>query len=130
MSKNKDYVRLYDVDIDDYGEVINGQCTYNTVAREVRSGKSIIIGWTDEECTHFDILFSIPSEKRGMLQRGLRGKELYVVIISWGAFGFDINHDKEPGYVGQKLKLGNNKTTEKLTELINGIIEVLINETI
>ena len=39
-----------------------------------------------------------------------------------GAFGFLTDSKKESGYIGEKLGLGNNDTTVKLTELINGII--------
>ena len=65
------------------------------------------------------------------MQRGLRGNELFVSIMSIGAFGFDINNSKRyPGYIGEKLTLSGKKTREKLTELINGIIKELQDETI
>lgn len=65
------------------------------------------------------------------MQRGLRGNELFVSIMSVGAFGFDISNSKRyPGYIGEKLTLSGNKTREKLTQLINGIIKELQDETI
>lgn len=51
--------------------------------------------------------------------------------MSVGAFGFDISNSKRyPGYIGEKLTLSGNKTREKLTQLINGIIKELQDETI
>ena len=42
--------------------------------------------------------------------------------MSRGAFGFKIDDKKHSSYVGEKLSLGENETSEKLTELINGVI--------
>lgn len=47
------------MDIEKYGEVINGENTYKAIAKNLKNGKSVIVGWTDEEGTHFDILFSL-----------------------------------------------------------------------
>lgn len=61
-----------------------------------------------------------------MLQRGLRGNELYVSIIGSGAFGFDVNNnDKAGGYIAEKLNINGNPTVTKLAELINNIIKRL-----
>ena len=113
------------MDIEKYGEVINGENTYKTIAKNLKNGKSVIVGWTDEEGTHFDILFSLNVVKEGPLQGGLRWNDLFVSIMKIGAFGFLIGSEKHSGYIGEKLNLGDNITTEKLTELINGIIGYL-----
>ena len=70
------------MDIDSYGEVINGENTYKEITDNLRTGKSVIIGWTDEKYTHLDLLFNYYTLKEGSLQRGLRGNELYVSIVS------------------------------------------------
>ena len=107
----------------EYGEIINGQDTYKEIAAKLKNGESVIIGWTDEKLTRFDILLTyLPYTEGTYLQRGIRVTDIFVSIIGIGSYGFDISNDKEPGYVGEKLKLGNNETTEKLTELLNGII--------
>lgn len=113
------------MDKDIYGEVINGEKTYKEIAYLLKCGNSVIIGWTDEEGTHFDILFSLNVVKEGTLQGGLRWNDLFVSIMRIGSFGFLTDSEKESGYIGEKLGLGNNDTTVKLTELINGIIEQL-----
>lgn len=118
-----EYINM--LNVDEYGEVINGEKTYKEIAYQLKSGKSIIIGWTDENYTHYDVLFSLNVEKEGNLQHGLRWTDLFVSIIGIGAFGFVVDGSKNSGYIGEKLNLGNNITTEKLTELINGIIENL-----
>ena len=110
---------------DKYGEIINGNKTYLEIADALNAGTSVIIGWTDERYTHLDLLFGYMAYREGMLQRGLRGNELYVSIISLGAFGFDVK-DREihEGYISEKLNV-HGETAEKLTELINGIINEL-----
>lgn len=110
---------------DQYGEIINGENTYKKIAYLLKSGHSVIIGWTDEEHTHYDILFNLNVVKEGTLQGGLRWNDLFVSIMRKGCFGFLTDGQKESGYVGEKLGLGNNVTTEKLTKLINGIIKNL-----
>ena len=47
--------------------------------------------------------------------------------MSKGSFGFYTDSaDKSVGYVAEKLNLGINETSEKFTELLNGVIEKLI----
>lgn len=114
------------MDKDKYGEIINGSETYKEIAKKLIDS-SVIVGWTDEEYTHLDLLFNYNTYKEGMLQRGLRGNELYVSIMSIGAFGFDVK-DKEihKGYISEKLNINGEPTITKLAELINGIIKELI----
>lgn len=115
---------------DKYGEVINGNETYKDIAEELISG-SVIIGWTDEKHTHIDILFNYKAcrEVGNYLQRGLRGNELFVSIIGLGAFGFDVDkREKAPGYIAEKLNLKGQPTTDKLGELINGVIKEIVKE--
>ena len=113
------------MDKDIYGEVVNGENTYKEIAYLLKHGSSVIIGWTDQAYTHYDILFSLNVVKEGTLQGGLRWNDLFVSIMRIGVFGFLTDSKKESGYIGEKLGLDNNETTEKLTELINGIIENL-----
>ncbi len=114
------------MDFDSYGEVINGENTYNTIVENLINYRSVIIGWTDEKYTHLDLLFNYIPYKKGMLQRGLRGNELYVSIIGNGAFGFNVNNsDKAGGYIAEKLNINGNPTVTKLAELINNIIKRL-----
>lgn len=113
------------MDRDKYGEIINGENTYKEIACQIKNGRSVIIGWTDEEYTHFDILFTLNVIKEGFLHGGLRWNDLFVSVMRKGAFGFLTDSKKDSGYIGEKLGLGNNVTTEKLTELINGIIDNL-----
>ena len=120
------------MDKDKYNEIINGEATYIEIVDKLKKGQAVIIGWTDEEYTHLDILFTynVYKEQGNILQRGLRGNELFVSIMSVGAFGFNINNSKKyPGYIGEKLRLPGETTRKKLTGLINGIIKELQNET-
>lgn len=121
------------MDKDKYNEIINGSNTYKEIANKLKNGQAVITGWTDERSIHLDILFTynIYREYGNYLQRGLRGNELFVSIMSIGAFGFDVNNnEKYPGYVREKLNLTEEQICEKLANLINGIIKELQNETI
>ena len=112
---------------DEYGEIINDYDTVVEIVNRLKEGQSVIIGWTDEKYTHLDLLFDYMVYKEGILQRGLRGNELYVSIIGLGAFGFDVK-DREihKGYISEKLSIHGEPTVSRLTELINGIIKELI----
>lgn len=112
---------------DEYGEIINGAETYLEIADKLKRREAVVIGWTDELDTHYDILFTNGAYKQNgnLLQRGLKGNELFVSIMGKGAFGFDSNTLKERGYIAEKLNLGISETTQKLTDLINGIIAEL-----
>ena len=113
---------------DDYNEIINGIKTYKAIAEKLLKARSVIIGWTDEDMTHYDILFTYGAYKEmdNLLQRGLHGRELFVSIIGKGSFGFNVDsYDKEAGYVGQKLNVTGKETNEKLAELINEIISFI-----
>lgn len=114
------------MDFNFYDEVINGEHTYSEISKELKLGRSVIIGWTDDEFTHYDLLFNYNTHKQGSLQRGLRGMELYVSVIGLGAFGFDVsNSDKSAGYIAEKLNINGDDTTQKVAELINNIIKRL-----
>lgn len=112
---------------DEYGEIINGNETYLEISKRLKKGQSVIIGWTDEKYTHLDLLFNYKTYKEGMVQRGLRGNELYVSIISWGAFGFDVKEREiHKGYISEKLNMRGEPTISKLADLINGVMKELI----
>ena len=107
----------------EYGEVINGKDTYKEMAKLLKDGKTIGIGWTDELSTHLDIVFKLGLDtKEGYFQRGLRENYLYVSIISFTSFGFCVeNGIKIGGYIQEKLNM-NNDCGDELANLINGII--------
>lgn len=112
---------------DGYGEIINGYDTVVEIASKLKVGQSVIIGWTDEEYTHLDLLFNYRAHKDGILQRGLRGNELFVSIISIGSFGFDVSdRETHKGYISEKLNISGEPTIIKLAELINEIKKELI----
>ena len=113
---------------DKYEEIINGTNTYKTIAKELLDYGSCIIGWTDEEYDHRDILFTYKPHKYGNLQRGLRWTYLFVSIMGYCSMGFLIedgnNNDnrKHNGYIQEKLMLNDNSCDNKICDLINGVI--------
>ena len=110
---------------DQYGETINGRNTYDTIARILEDGLSVMIGWTDEEYTHYDILFTLaPFIPLGeIIQRGIKRNDLIVSIIGKGSFGFKVGNNHSAGYISEKLNITSDCT--KLAELINGVQEAL-----
>ena len=116
------------MNIDNYGEVINGEETYKKIAEELLNTGKCIIGWTDQGYDHRDILFTYqPKHLGGDLQRGLRWCYLYISIMSHSCMGFLIESDrdnqKDNGYIKEKLNLHNNDCDDKICQLINGVIK-------
>lgn len=112
---------------DEYNEIVNGYDTIKTIADKLKKGQAVIIGWTDEEYTHYDLLFTYNIYKEGLLQGGLKGNELFVSVIGLGAFGFAVKDRIEnihSSYIAEKLNLSGNP--DKLGELINDVIKELI----
>lgn len=115
---------MIEVKTDEYGEVINHKQTYKRIALALANGRSVIIGWTDQNMTHYDILFSFKTDRHGYLQRGLNGRELFVSIIGFGAFGFALDDDERVGsYISEKLNIKG--SGEQINDLINGVIKAL-----
>lgn len=108
-------------------EVINGPETFKGIADYLKENRLCYIGWTDEEYTHLDILFSWNNVVSfGNHQRGIYGwEDLFVSIMSHNAYGFRTDSEKSVGYIIEKLRMGDNQTSEKLTELINGVCKEL-----
>lgn len=118
---------------DDYGEIINGKETYKEIVKQLRNKQSVIIGWTDGDYDHRDILFTYKPKKYGTLQRGLNwDSHLYVSIMDHSCMGFLIesktNNIKHPSYIKEKLRLNNNSCDDKICELINGVISEMDGE--
>lgn len=110
----------------EYNEVINGEKTFNQVAKLLLSGRTVGIGWADETYTHLDIVFKLEILKFGGFQRGIKENYLYVSIIDHTSYAFSIEDIKLGDYIQNKLRM-NNETGDKIKELINEII-VKINE--
>ena len=112
------------MNVDEYGEVINGEDTYFEIAKNLMEGESVGIGWTDEDSTHFDIIFTLGIKKYGLFQRGIKANDLFVSIIDWSSYGFRTDDIKLGGYIQEKLRLSNYDVTgEKVKELVNGVIK-------
>lgn len=107
---------------DEYGEIINGEETYKGIAEELKGRRSVLIGWTDQQGTHLDILFTLWALKYGSTQGGLRDDDLFISVMRLGSFGFEIAHDDtDPGYYNEKLGGRLGSTSEPLAELINSV---------
>jgi len=115
------------MDFDKWNEVINGEHTYNTIAKTLLDTGKCIIGWTDQVYDHRDILFTYkPKHLGGELQRGMRWYYLYISIIDYTSMGFLIedntDNTKHETYLMEKLRLSDNSCDKKICELVNGVI--------
>lgn len=118
------------VNEDSYQEVLNGNNTYKTIAKELLGYGRCIIGWSDGKYDHRDILFTYKPHKYGNLQRGLRWTYLFVSIMSLSSMGFliedgDCDNTMHASYIKEKLNLSENDCDDKICELINGVIHEL-----
>lgn len=110
----------------EYDEVINGEQTYKFIGEELKKGNNVIIGWTDQEFTHFDIYFQLGIDNKcGPLQRGMRPEYLYVGIIDHNFYGFRTDTAKMGDYIAEKLRIDSPNLAKKVSDLINGVIENL-----
>ncbi len=112
------------MNVNNYKEIINGKETYEEIALLLLRNNTVGIGWTDENCTHLDIVFNLGIFKYGTFQRGIKCNYLFVSIIDHTSYAFIPNTLKEPSYFKEKLKF-DNECGDKLAELINGIIDCL-----
>lgn len=119
------------MNFEEYGEIINGIGTYKTIAKLLEDNKSCIIGWTDQEYDHRDILFTYRPVQYGNLQRGLRWCYLYISIMDFSSMGFliemDTDNRKHNAYIMEKLRLSDNHCDNKICDLINGVIHEIDN---
>lgn len=81
-----------------YDEVINGSETYKAIATNIKKGFSTFISWTDNDSTHYDVLFT------------------YGCVGSGGYIAEKIFHGRL------------DKSVVALTELINGVLNELNKE--
>lgn len=115
------------MNVNNYGEVVNGKDTYKIIANTIKANGTIGIGWTDEDSTHLDIIFKLGLDtKCGDFQRGIKANYLYVSIIDHTSYAFVPDSIKKGNYIQEKLRM-NNECGTKLAELINGIIGEMIN---
>ena len=114
--------KLISITYDDYGEVLNGKSTYKGIAKLLKDGKTVGIGWTDMLGTHLDIIFKLGLDvKFGNFQRGIKASDLFVSIIGFTSYGFKTDSIKEGTYIQGKLDM-RDETGDELANLINGII--------
>ena len=111
-----------------YDEVINGKDTYKSIAKSLKDGIPVLIGWTDGIDTHYDILFTYKVNKNGFVQGGIKENDLFISIMRMGAFGFKTDSEKHFSYIAEKLFNSRvDDSVGKVTELINGVIEEINN---
>lgn len=103
---------------DEYGEVINGTDTFTSVANKLMNHKPVLIGWTDGQGSHYDVLFVLGVDKHGTVQGGVDSTDLFVSIMRKGAFGFDPKVlGTHESYYAEKLHV----FAPQFAELVEGV---------
>lgn len=114
---------MNDFDIDTYCEITNSQQTYHCIAYSACLNP-ILIGWTDGNGSHYDILFTYQPycPNQSNIQSGLKKDYLFVSIIHGSCYGFEIkpNAYLSARYISEKL--GVNEAPE-LSALLTGVVK-------
>lgn len=113
--------------LDEYQVFINSEETYKYIAKELSSGtikkpQSYLLAWSDNRGTMITILLTTSPkftfENRLDFQHGVRFDDLFVSIIGYGAFGFEIIDEPiHPEYLKEKLSI----YSQELADFINGV---------
>lgn len=108
---------------DQQGEITNGEATYGAIAEALTGIGAIIIGWTDGDGIHYDILFTRFPLFEGTIQGGTEQDYLFVSIMRVGAWGFrvDLPQSLHENYVKEKLGVQGDAEAKALVELIEGV---------
>jgi hypothetical protein len=114
---------------DAYNVVENSPHTYRAAAAELRGFGSILLGWTDNNFSHMDVLLVYEPREVGPLNRmDSRASKLIVAVAGRGMFGFAVRGDDpiHHAYLAEKLGFSPSVTTEALAELVNGVMAALV----
>lgn len=113
--------------LNSYNEVINNICTYSKIAEELLNSGKVLIGWTDNEFDHRDILFVLNVTKIGECQRGIKSSYLYVSILYTGNVSSAFPIEEVSGdYIRKNLNLNNNSCDDSIICLVKGVLENII----
>lgn len=116
---------MNNMNFDEYGEIVNGENTYKSIANSLKNNKSVLIGWCHNGL-HYDIHFTLGNtEKYGIIQRGIKSNYLFVGIVGKSFFGFRTDCIKSEKYICEKLEIHSFAVISGITDLINGIITEL-----
>ena len=119
-----------------YNEVINGPATYKEIAEILKNKTPVLLGFTDNDATHYDILFNYGNivhlnrvhTAESTVQRGIRETDLFVSILGTNSYGFNIDTTKHESYICEKLFNGRmDYSVSEVAKLINGVIEEMNN---
>lgn len=112
---------------DGYGVVFNSDDTYAEAAKDLNLGGSVVLGWTEQQGTHMDVLLSLPSAIGPSNRLDNNWPKLFVGVVGKGLYAFSVSTSElHPNYIAEKLGFDSpNVTAVALTELINGVLKAL-----
>lgn len=107
----------------EYGEIYNCLENYREIALDLFNEKAVVIKWIDEEGSPFTILlaYNVKGYEGNYLHRGIKKSDLFINILPYRAYAFNIDKKIDFDYMLGKLHLGDIKLARKINELLNGI---------
>ncbi len=124
-------------DLDDWGVVINGPRTFESIARILKTGQSVATGWAPDQTTMHSLVLTTGAARLTYVQGLHRTAQatdaldniLFVSVLRCGAFGFDNDAVRDaglhPDYVAEKLGISGGATAAALAERIHGVMNCL-----
>ena len=117
------------IKLDEYGEFLACPENIESVVDKLLATGSVLIGWSDGEATHYDVLLNyivdFYPENRVSFQRGIHYNDLFVSVIGRGAFGFDIEEDcyLSPYYFEEKMNIDSPELAAFISDVITNIYQ-------
>lgn len=115
---------FYGIPLDEYGLALIRPETGVGIADMLHDCYGVLIGLTDEEGTHMDLLFMWSPESVGYNQQGFRDGYLFVTFFGFGGFGFQVGTESDVTYICEKLgysRYDRTTTAQKIASLINNV---------
>lgn len=102
--------------------VINGEDTYNWIARSIKRNGRCLVGWSEDGKESNDILFTFDRQgivRIGRANPGVNPKNLFVSVLGRGSFTVEMNNlVTSPSFIGNSMSVPSNSFADKIAQLV------------
>lgn len=102
--------------------VINGEDTYNWIARSLKRNGRCLVGWSEDGKESNDILFTFDRQgivRIGRANPGVNPKNLFVSVLGRGSFTVEMNNlVTSPSFIGNSMSVPSNSFADKIAQLV------------
>lgn len=111
------------IQTNEFREIYNCEKNYKQIAEDLIKEKAVVFQWITGDGLSFTILlaYNVKGYEGNYLQRGLRKTDLFISIIPYHCYSFDIRINLDIGYMAGKLQIKDDYLVEKIHELLNGV---------